>query len=52
MVNKYLYIYLRNVRPPCLDPGIPGSLDPEPNELPDHAHGRAIPHWNRLGKKI
>ena len=32
---------------------IPVGLLPwpaEPNELPDPAHGRAIPRWNRLGK--
>ena len=43
----HLYIYFRNVRSPCLDP----SLGPLQIELPDLAHGRVIPRWNRLGKR-
>ena len=30
---------------------IPGSLPAERNALADIAQGRAIPRWNRLGKR-
>ena len=50
-----LYIYPRNVCPPCLDPWIPGSLDPclgpQQNALAKTSQGSAIPRWNRLGKR-
>ena len=47
VITGHLYIYFRNVRPPCLDP----SLGPERNPLHEPAQGRAIPRWNRLGKR-
>ena len=47
----HLYIYFGNVPSTGLD----GSLDPwipgGQNTLPEPPHGRAIPRWNRLGKK-
>ena len=40
-----------SVLPVWIPGSLPGSLDPEPNKLPDPAHGHLIPRWNCLGKK-
>ena len=40
-----------SVLPVCLRACLPACLPAEPNELPDPAQGRAIPRWNRLGKR-
>ena len=42
-----IYIYFRNVRSPCLDP----RIRPQQNALAKTSQGRAIPRWNRLGKR-
>ena len=47
----YIYILVMSLLRVWMDPWIPASLPGGQNTLPEPPHGRAIPRWNRLGKK-
>ena len=40
-----------SVQPVWIPACLPGSVRPERNPLREPAQGRAIPRWNRLGKR-
>ena len=48
--NKYIRVM--SVLPVWIRPWIPAWIRPQQNALADTSLGRAIPRWNRLGKRI